>query len=244
MIDIADFAVGQSRMLYGLRCTPSARATGCSSSGTRSASSASSARSTSRSRCGPGTRSSAICGNVTCGSRRRRPRSARRRAAHLQRVLEATAFRRFSSCSWTTATNWRPLRRGRRVNLVLVHRLDHGRPQRRQARCERGSASHARTRRQQRHHRRRDANLDLAVPAIVFGAVGTAGQRCTTTRRVFVHESRSTSSSGETGRAYRQVRIGDPLERRHADGPADRRGRCSATSPPSRRPSRGRRRGC
>ena len=35
------------------------------------------------------------------------------------------------------------------------------------------------------------ANLDLAVPAIVFGAVGTAGQRCTSTRRVFVHESRS-----------------------------------------------------
>ncbi len=33
-------------------------------------------------------------------------------------------------------------------------------------------------------------NLDLAVPAIVFGAVGTAGQRCTTTRRVFVHQSR------------------------------------------------------
>ena len=35
------------------------------------------------------------------------------------------------------------------------------------------------------------ANLDLAVPSIVFGAVGTAGQRCTSTRRVFVHQSRS-----------------------------------------------------
>ena len=35
------------------------------------------------------------------------------------------------------------------------------------------------------------ANLDLAVPSIVFGAVGTAGQRCTSTRRVFVHESRA-----------------------------------------------------
>ena len=34
-----------------------------------------------------------------------------------------------------------------------------------------------------------DANLDLAVPAILFGAVGTAGQRCTTTRRIIVHES-------------------------------------------------------
>ena len=33
------------------------------------------------------------------------------------------------------------------------------------------------------------ADLDLAIPAIVFGAVGTAGQRCTTTRRLFIHES-------------------------------------------------------
>ena len=35
------------------------------------------------------------------------------------------------------------------------------------------------------------ADLDLALPAIVFGAVGTAGQRCTTTRRLIVHESRA-----------------------------------------------------
>ncbi len=56
------------------------------------------------------------------------------------------------------------------------------------------------------------ANLDLAVPAIVFGAVGTAGQRCTTTRRVFVHESRLTELEQRLTRAYGQVRIGDPLE--------------------------------
>ena len=56
------------------------------------------------------------------------------------------------------------------------------------------------------------ANLDLAVPAIVFGAVGTAGQRCTTTRRVFVHESRLGELEQRLVRAYRQVRIGDPLE--------------------------------
>jgi aldehyde dehydrogenase (NAD+) len=56
------------------------------------------------------------------------------------------------------------------------------------------------------------ANLDLAVPSIVFGAVGTAGQRCTSTRRVFVHESRSKELEQRLVRAYSQVRIGDPLK--------------------------------
>jgi len=50
------------------------------------------------------------------------------------------------------------------------------------------------------------------VPSIVFGAVGTAGQRCTTTRRVLVHESRLAELEQRLTRAYRQVRIGDPLE--------------------------------
>ncbi len=56
------------------------------------------------------------------------------------------------------------------------------------------------------------ANLDLAVPAIVFGAVGTAGQRCTTTRRVLVHDSRRDELKERLIRAYGQVRIGDPLD--------------------------------
>jgi len=56
------------------------------------------------------------------------------------------------------------------------------------------------------------ANLDLAVPAIVFGAVGTAGQRCTTTRRVFVHSSRAPELERRLVHAYSQVKIGDPLE--------------------------------
>ena len=58
------------------------------------------------------------------------------------------------------------------------------------------------------------ANLDLVVPAVVFGAVGTAGQRCTTTRRVFVHRSRMAELERRLVGAYRQVHIGDPL----ADG--------------------------
>jgi aldehyde dehydrogenase (NAD+) len=56
------------------------------------------------------------------------------------------------------------------------------------------------------------ANLDLAVPGIVFGAVGTAGQRCTTTRRVLVHRTRAAELERRLIAAYGQVRIGDPLE--------------------------------
>jgi aldehyde dehydrogenase (NAD+) len=56
------------------------------------------------------------------------------------------------------------------------------------------------------------ANLDLAVPAIVFGAVGTAGQRCTTTRRVFVHRAVAAELERRLTNAYRQVRIGNPLD--------------------------------
>ncbi len=58
------------------------------------------------------------------------------------------------------------------------------------------------------------ADLDLAVPAIVFGAVGTAGQRCTTTRRLFVHESIVQELTKRLVHAYKQVaqRIGDPLD--------------------------------
>ena len=63
------------------------------------------------------------------------------------------------------------------------------------------------------------ANLDLAVPSIVFGAVGTAGQRCTSTRRVFVHESRSKELEQRLVKAYSQVRIGNPMEKGTLMGP-------------------------
>ncbi len=56
------------------------------------------------------------------------------------------------------------------------------------------------------------ADLSLAIRAIVFGAVGTAGQRCTTTRRLFVHESRYDDVVAKLLSAYKQVRIGNPLE--------------------------------
>ncbi|GLQ95167.1 aldehyde dehydrogenase family protein [Dyella acidisoli] len=56
------------------------------------------------------------------------------------------------------------------------------------------------------------ADLKLAIPAIVFGAVGTAGQRCTTTRRLFVHESIIGDVTDKLIAAYKQVegKIGDP----------------------------------
>ena len=56
------------------------------------------------------------------------------------------------------------------------------------------------------------ADLKLAIPAVVFGAVGTAGQRCTTTRRLIVHRSIAEEVSAQLVKAYRQVRIGDPLK--------------------------------
>ncbi len=63
------------------------------------------------------------------------------------------------------------------------------------------------------------ANLDLAVPSIVFGAVGTAGQRCTSTRRVLAHRSRFEELRQALVNAYRQVRIGDPLDAATLMGP-------------------------
>jgi len=63
------------------------------------------------------------------------------------------------------------------------------------------------------------ADLKMAIPAIVFGAVGTAGQRCTTTRRLFVPESMMDHVTGLLVDAYKQVRIGDPLDASTLMGP-------------------------
>ncbi len=63
------------------------------------------------------------------------------------------------------------------------------------------------------------ANMDLAVRAIVFGAVGTAGQRCTSTRRVFAHESILPQLTERLIAAYRQIPIGDPSKPETLMGP-------------------------
>lgn len=56
------------------------------------------------------------------------------------------------------------------------------------------------------------ANLDMAVRAILFGAVGTAGQRCTSTRRLFVHESVYDELVSSLKKAYQGIRVGDPMQ--------------------------------
>ncbi len=63
------------------------------------------------------------------------------------------------------------------------------------------------------------ANMDLVVPAIVFGSVGTAGQRCTSTRRIIAHESRFNELKDALVKAYGQIRIGDPLDPNTLMGP-------------------------
>jgi len=64
-----------------------------------------------------------------------------------------------------------------------------------------------------------NADLSMAVPAAVFGAVGTAGQRCTSTRRLIVHESLVAELSRRLVEIYGQVRIGDPLDADTLMGP-------------------------
>ncbi|MFW5941661.1 MAG: aldehyde dehydrogenase family protein [Chloroflexota bacterium] len=64
-----------------------------------------------------------------------------------------------------------------------------------------------------------NADLDLALRAVLFGAVGTAGQRCTSTRRLIVHENVVDELTDRLVRAYKQVNIGDPLDEETLMGP-------------------------
>ncbi len=64
-----------------------------------------------------------------------------------------------------------------------------------------------------------NAELKTALPAIVFGAVGTAGQRCTTTRRLIIHESIYARVKASLLKAYAGLRIGNPLDEKNHVGP-------------------------
>lgn len=64
-----------------------------------------------------------------------------------------------------------------------------------------------------------DANLKMATQAVLFGAVGTAGQRCTSTRRLIIHESIYDKVKDNLVHAYKQVRIGNPLQEGTLMGP-------------------------
>ena len=63
------------------------------------------------------------------------------------------------------------------------------------------------------------ANMDIAIRGAVFGAVGTAGQRCTTTRRLIIHESVYDNFKDLLIKAYDQIKIGDPLDENNHMGP-------------------------
>jgi aldehyde dehydrogenase (NAD+) len=63
------------------------------------------------------------------------------------------------------------------------------------------------------------ADLETALRAILFGAVGTAGQRCTTTRRLIVHRNIAKKLTDALIKAYRKIRIGNPLDKRVLMGP-------------------------
>lgn len=65
----------------------------------------------------------------------------------------------------------------------------------------------------------KDADLDIALIGSLFGAVGTAGQRCTTTRRLIIHESIYESFTEKLVKAWAQLRIGDPLDQHNHVGP-------------------------
>ena len=64
-----------------------------------------------------------------------------------------------------------------------------------------------------------DADLDIALRGCLFAAVGTAGQRCTTLRRLFLHRSIASAFREKLVKAYAQVRIGDPLDPHTLMGP-------------------------
>ena len=64
-----------------------------------------------------------------------------------------------------------------------------------------------------------DADLKLVLTGAVFGAVGTCGQRCTTTRRLIIHESIYDSVKNQLRKAYRQLSIGSPLDSKNHVGP-------------------------
>jgi aldehyde dehydrogenase (NAD+) len=65
----------------------------------------------------------------------------------------------------------------------------------------------------------KDADLNIAVTGALFGAVGTAGQRCTTTRRLIIHEDIYENVKDKLVKAYQQLRIGDPLNEKNHVGP-------------------------
>ena len=199
MIDIADFAVGQSRMLYG-KTMPSERPQHrmleqwhpLGVVGVITAFNFPVAvwawNAMLAAVCGNADRLEAVAEDAARRAGGAVAREPRRRSDGAAADLRARGVRQRARA-----------RAGRRSarRAGVVHRLVGGRPRGRAARwpgasARRCSSAPATT----RSSSREDADLDLVVPAVLFGAVGTAGQRCTTTRRLIVHRvARTTRSS-------------------------------------------------
>ena len=64
-----------------------------------------------------------------------------------------------------------------------------------------------------------DADLDMAIKACTFAAVGTCGQRCTTLRRLLIHDSIFDKVASKLANAYKTIRVGDPLDLQTLCGP-------------------------
>lgn len=69
-----------------------------------------------------------------------------------------------------------------------------------------------------------DADIGLAMKAVVFGSIGTSGQRCTSTRRVFIHESKYEAFKSKIIEIYKNVKVGDPLDKQYIMGPLHTKG--------------------
>ena len=65
----------------------------------------------------------------------------------------------------------------------------------------------------------KNADLDMALIGCLFGAAGTAGQRCTTTRRLIIHEEVYETFKKKLVKAYNQLKIGNPLKEENHVGP-------------------------
>lgn len=64
-----------------------------------------------------------------------------------------------------------------------------------------------------------DADMKIALPAVLFASVGTAGQRCTSTRRLYLHRDIADTFLESLKKAYASVKIGDPLVKSNLCGP-------------------------
>ena len=75
-----------------------------------------------------------------------------------------------------------------------------------------------------------DADLSLAVPAVGFGAIGTAGQRCTSTRRLYLHRSVASEFLERLQKFHQSIKPGDPLDQKTLLGPLHTRAACEIYS--------------